>query len=102
MICFYCGTKMTTRKKFGAKSPRYASVDHKIPTSRGKEHSERIPNNTVRCCQGCNRKKGNQTIEEFRILTMYRQGLLDKVLGEYARDYGMLVFPGEVKEPILE
>jgi len=71
MRCFFCGTELTTAP--AARSPRRASVDHLIPTSRGGPNHE---GNKVRACQACNRDKGNLTLEEYRVVLAYRRGML--------------------------
>ena len=53
--CCYCG-----RKYDGVKVKR--TLDHIIPRSKGGVISI---DNTLVCCQGCNNKKGNDSIEEF-------------------------------------
>lgn len=50
--CQYCSVDLTTRT---------ATLDHIIPQSKGGKDSWE---NTVACCETCNRKKGNRTPEQ--------------------------------------
>jgi len=72
MRCFYCGTVLTTAP--AARSPRRASVDHLTPLSRGGRDKR---NNKVRACQACNRDKGPLTLEEYRVIKLFRAGKLN-------------------------
>ena len=60
--CFYCECPMTEQASEHHRRATDATLDHKIPTSRGGEdHWE----NVVAACRACNRAKGDRTAEEF-------------------------------------
>lgn len=59
-ICQYCGDKH---------HPRDLTLDHIIPESRGGPWTW---DNLVACCQGCNRKKADQTPEEAGMTLLHR------------------------------
>lgn len=56
--CFYCHVRMEKK----GEGPRSATLEHRIPLSRGGRHS-RV--NTVAACGACNTLKGDKTDEEF-------------------------------------
>lgn len=64
-LCSYCGTKVTAGH-FGGK--QLATIDHKIPLSRGGTWKRY---NLTCACKGCNERKGNMTAEEFMALPVY-------------------------------
>jgi len=75
--CFYCGKALSRRR---------ATKDHVIPLSKGGGNSQK---NIVDACRKCNSEKGCLTIEEFRVVMAYRQGLV--------RLPKSFRFPGEIQ-----
>jgi 5-methylcytosine-specific restriction endonuclease McrA len=73
--CHYCGVELTTAKggKKAVLPNNYKTRDHKIPKSRGRLYLE---NNTVTCCDKCNREKGCLTYDEFRVVFAFRKQLV--------------------------
>jgi 5-methylcytosine-specific restriction endonuclease McrA len=59
MMCTYCSRDVVTGQ-FGGK--RLATIDHKIPLSRGGSWKRY---NLTCACKRCNELKGNMTAEEF-------------------------------------
>lgn len=70
--CFYCGGEMLRRGKRGRRSHRGRTDDHLIPLSRG---GLEVPENLVTCHQRCNQKKGNRTLEEYRVIVAAEKGI---------------------------
>ena len=72
--CFYCGLQLVEIKlELGQSPPDNAKTwDHMIPSARGGKGGE----NLVPACWGCNTDKGNLTIEEYRLILAYREGLI--------------------------
>lgn len=69
--CFYCGVHLPPFSKW--------EVDHMNPTAKGGEDTFY---NVVAACCGCNRSKGNRTVEEFREALLRRaQDYLARALG---------------------
>jgi 5-methylcytosine-specific restriction endonuclease McrA len=63
--CFYCGRQLSRRRK---------TRDHMQPRSRNGSNAKR---NIVDACRQCNCLKGCLTLDEFRVVMAYRQGLVD-------------------------
>src|SRR5688572_12510223 len=66
--CWYCGVEVATQARRITNPKKYkhldrASVDHKMPISRG--GLDEIEN-LVTACKRCNTQKNNLTIEEYR------------------------------------
>ncbi len=61
LTCFYC--YRTNLKRKGGKQHEKATIDHIVARSEGGHETNK--ENFVVCCEGCNRKKANQTQEEF-------------------------------------
>lgn len=62
--CHYCGVSLRhSRPGEWARKVPNATVDHKVPLSRGGKDE---PSNWAVCCQPCNVKKGQMTADEFR------------------------------------
>ncbi len=78
--CFYCGNEtMPTRIDYAMESfPEEATIDHKIPVSRGGDHSL---SNLVIACRRCNCRKGPKTMDEYRYYLRYMQTPLGRKLG---------------------
>ena len=74
--CFYCGRKLSRRR---------ATKDHVIPVSKGGSNAKK---NIVDACRKCNSEKGCLTIEEFRVVMAYRNGVL--------KTPKSFKFPGEI------
>ncbi len=55
--CFYCGRTMTL-----SIGNRRATIDHRVPLSRGGRHD---PDNLVAACYRCNQWKGDEEEETF-------------------------------------
>ncbi len=87
--CFYCGCDLTqsSQKTASEKIPTMATRDHVIPKTNGGTSTKK---NIVWSCYGCNREKAALSIEEYRILRMFRMGLLHLK--------NPLIFPGEKAE----
>ncbi len=58
-LCSYCGGGVTIGFTAGF---RLATIDHKIPVSRGGTHKRY---NLACACKSCNEAKGSMTVEEF-------------------------------------
>ena len=71
--CFYCGQPIS-RAAATRDSKYQLSRDHLTPRSRG--GGSKGPDNIVLCCFGCNQEKGQLTLEEYRAVRAFRQGLL--------------------------
>jgi len=59
--CAYCGCEL--RKKMRGVGKHLHTKDHVIPRSRGGTNHHK---NLVDACLGCNSRKSNMTVEEFR------------------------------------
>ena len=59
-ICHYCKTEC--RLSFSNKFKNSATIDHKIPKSKGGTNA---PENLVLACNGCNNLKGNRSYDDF-------------------------------------
>jgi 5-methylcytosine-specific restriction endonuclease McrA len=59
--CFYCSRAVVMASE-GADRPSWASVDHRVPQSRGGSHKLE---NLVTACMSCNGLKRNKTADEF-------------------------------------
>jgi 5-methylcytosine-specific restriction endonuclease McrA len=75
-FCFYCGKPLSRQRK---------TRDHIQPRSRGGSNA---PRNVVDACRPCNNLKGCLTLEEFRLVIAFRQGLVKPA---------KMKFPGELK-----
>ena len=60
--CPYCGRKMDRTNRPAHCNPRWPTIDHKVPRSRG--GSDHI-SNLVWACRECNEEKGSMTVEEY-------------------------------------
>lgn len=76
-FCYYCGKQVSRQK---------VTVDHVVPRSKGGSNSSR---NKVDACRPCNEAKGSLSIEEFRLVMAYRQGLVSPA---------EMLFPGENRD----
>lgn len=65
-LCAYCGTKVIAGARFSGQ--QLATIDHKIPLSRGGTWKRY---NLTCACRGCNEAKGSMTAEEFMALPVY-------------------------------
>lgn len=65
--CFYCGERPGWQR------------DHKVPRSRGGSNRA---SNFNRCCQSCNSRKGDMTVEEYRASLQRRTGRPHVFFGE--------------------
>jgi 5-methylcytosine-specific restriction endonuclease McrA len=62
--CYYCGEVLTEGVGEGQRAPpTMRTRDHLIPRSRG---GPTHPLNLVHACAGCNARKANRTLEEYR------------------------------------
>jgi 5-methylcytosine-specific restriction endonuclease McrA len=68
--CYYCSAPLTDPLH-----GREASIDHKLPVSRGGTNSVE---NTVLACFPCNKDKGDMTEEEFAVFRAQRRLGLSK------------------------
>lgn len=59
-LCHYCGGKVS--RDVDESHPDRATLDHRIPRSRGGSNARA---NIVLACRGCNERKGNMTDQEF-------------------------------------
>lgn len=85
ILCFYCGCNTIKGRKTGTIAQNTLTRDHVVPKAINK-----VPGRTVPCCLKCNHAKGHMTLEEYRLLLMFRAGL--------ARIEVRVLFPGEVKK----
>jgi 5-methylcytosine-specific restriction endonuclease McrA len=72
--CYYCGTflaKAQSQKQGQSHiaMPNDWTRDHIVPRSRG-------GSSTVDSCLRCNHDKGRLTLEEYRLVIMFRRGLI--------------------------
>jgi len=67
--CWYCGNKLLGRTKRHPERNR-TSLDHQQPKSKGGNWA----GNTVMSCVVCNHDKAELTLEEYRLLVMFRAG----------------------------
>lgn len=58
--CHYCGQHVQTAAK-GVEKRLWATVDHKVPRSRGGKGGD----NKVTACMPCNSRKKDRTAEEY-------------------------------------
>jgi 5-methylcytosine-specific restriction endonuclease McrA len=79
--CFYCDEPISRAKK---------TKDHLLPKSR---HGSDQPYNLVDCCKPCNQLKGMLTLEEFRVVIAFRNGLIPP---------SKMKFPGEIRKELLK
>jgi 5-methylcytosine-specific restriction endonuclease McrA len=80
--CFYCGRALSRTK---------ATKDHMMPRSKGGSNASR---NIVDACKRCNCDKGCLTLDEFRIVMAFRQGVVKK-----PKEFE---FPGETRRRLAE
>lgn len=76
--CFYCGIEMTphVKQKRGVQPPvTMETTDHIVPHYHG---GSRRKENTVKACLGCNRDKFHLTLDEYRVVVAFRNGLVAK------------------------
>lgn len=66
-VCAYCGGEVTVNMSAGM---RLATIDHKIPLSRGGSWKRY---NLTCACKRCNQEKSNMTAEEY--LAWIRPGI---------------------------
>lgn len=64
-LCAYCGCRVFTGRYGG---PQLATIDHKIPLSRGGTWKRF---NLTCACKGCNELKADMTATEFMALPVY-------------------------------
>lgn len=69
-ICFYCGHDLVIIYDQFAHGMWHATIDHKIPKSRG---GTRDLNNLVLSCSHCNQAKSDLTLEQWRDLGFPRR-----------------------------
>jgi 5-methylcytosine-specific restriction endonuclease McrA len=70
--CFYCGVTMRfTRAKNREFNSNDATIEHRLPLSRGGKH---VWANTVLACRECNLSKNLKTEEEFQEYRLRLQG----------------------------
>ncbi len=62
-LCHYCGVKLTWDFNKKPRPKTLATLDHKIPTSKGGKDSM---DNAVCACNGCNFRRGDISYEEFK------------------------------------
>jgi 5-methylcytosine-specific restriction endonuclease McrA len=58
-VCLYCGTNVSVGRDVG---DQLATIDHKIPLSRGGSWKRF---NLTCACRRCNSEKGNMTADEY-------------------------------------
>ena len=79
--CFYCGTFLT--RACGRQIASSKTRDQVEPRCKGGYV-------TVDCCFSCNQDKHSLTLQEYRLVIMYRRGLIRKEMVE-----GGILFWGE-------
>lgn len=74
-FCYYCGLPLVeARIPLGQCPPdNLKTWDHKTPTARGGPNTR---DNLVSACYGCNSDKANMTLEEWRLVLAYREGII--------------------------
>jgi len=89
MNCFYCGKKLRSVPSGYTQTlaSDHKTRDHLIPKLRG---GKGLRKNTVPSCLKCNHDKDNLTLEEYRLIIAFRQGLIAAV---------SFKFPGESLAP---
>lgn len=77
--CFYCGVVLTpiVTERHVTNPPTMKTLDHLVPKSRGGE-PRRDSANVVKACFGCNNDKASLTVDEYRVVVAYRNGLIEK------------------------
>jgi len=69
-ICYICNAKLDA-----SGTDARGTIDHLVPVSRG---GARYSSKNVRaCCRTCNVSKGCLTFDEYEIVLLYRQGLIE-------------------------
>jgi hypothetical protein len=68
-----------------AHAPTSKTVDHVLPTSRGGKNER---GNIVSACGKCNQDKNNMTLEEFRMVTALRRGIIKPIGKDVCPFYG--------------
>jgi len=74
--CFYCNTvlvKFKSNKQHRINPPNGLTRDHLQPRDRG---GREIVDNTVYCCCNCNVDKARLTLQEYRAVLAYRNGMI--------------------------
>jgi 5-methylcytosine-specific restriction endonuclease McrA len=68
-LCWFCGIAMTEK----GPRPKAETREHLTPKVRGGSHGR---SQVVRACRACNLDKGHLTLEEYRLVVAYRNGLV--------------------------
>lgn len=84
IFCFYCGCNTIKGKKSGTIAQNTLTRDHVIPVLHGGKF---LRSNRKPSCLKCNQAKGHLTLEEYRLLLMFRAGMV--------RIAARVLFPGE-------
>jgi len=74
--CFYCEKPM--RRDVRARHPDRATIEHRVPVSRGGSDRD---GNVVAACRACNTRKGERSEEAFRQSLQSRGGELPSLFG---------------------
>ena len=77
-LCWYCGTSL--KKHRGTPAGRKQMPDDYTRDHIEPKHKGGIE--TVACCRKCNSDKAHLTLQEYRLIVMYRSGLIDKEMIE--------------------
>lgn len=78
--CYYCGLFCSPRvPDWRWLLPSTATVDHKVPVSRGGSDD---PRNLVTACWRCNRQKGRKTVAEYQRWLEAKTGMTIIFAGE--------------------
>jgi len=77
--CYYCGVVLTpiVTERYVPNPPTMKTLDHVIPKCRGGE-ARRDGANVVAACFACNNDKARLTLDEYRVVVAYRNGLVPK------------------------
>lgn len=82
--CYYCGILMNfARGIFGEPCDNTATIEHKIPKSRGGNNSSE---NLVLACNKCNNDKGSMNENEYK-RKLFRTGSKNKIRSAGIRSF---------------
>jgi hypothetical protein len=95
-VCYYCGIKIFLRSHNEHNRPDSASLDHRVPRSRGGKSK----GNLVLCCYKCNATKGSMTEQEFRSRFGYQIAVSSKSEKKLTKKELFALYPGSPEQRI--